>query len=115
MIALPPGSLIYPACGYTDMRKGLDGLAMLAQEALRQDPFSGAPFVFRGKRGDLIKALWFDGQGMCLFVKRLENGRLVWPQAKEGSVLLTAAQLSILLDAINWRASVRTWRPELAG
>lgn len=115
MIALPPGSRIYLACGYTDMRKGMDGLAMLAQEALRQDPFGGVLFVFRGKRGDLIKALWFDGQGLCLFAKRLEKGRFVWPQAKDGSVSLSSAQLSMLLEAIDWRAPVRTWRPELAG
>jgi transposase len=115
VIALPPGARIYLACGATDMRKGFDGLAMLAQQALQQDPFSGALFLFRGKRGDLVKALWFDGQGMCLFAKRLERGRFVWPSAKDGAVRLTAAQLSMLLEAIDWRAPLRSWRPELAG
>jgi transposase len=115
VIALPPGARIYLACGATDMRKGFDGLAMLAQQALQQDPFSGALFLFRGKRGDLVKALWFDGQGMCLFAKRLERGRFVWPSAKDGAVRLSAAQLSMLLEAIDWRAPLRSWRPELAG
>lgn len=115
MIALPPGTRIYLACGCTDMRKGLDGLAMLAQETLREDPFSGAVFIYRGKRGDLVKALWFDGQGLCLFAKRLERGRFVWPSAQNGSVSLTAAQLAMLLEAIDWRAPLRTWRPRLAG
>ncbi len=64
--------------------------------------------------GDLIKVLCWDGQGLCLYAKRLEKGRFVWPQAKEGSVSLTAAQLSMLLEAIDWRAPVRTWRPEMA-
>jgi transposase len=115
VIALPTGARIYLACGATDMRKGFDGLAMLAQQALQQDPFSGALFLFRGKRGDLVKALWFDGQGMCLFAKRLERGRFVWPSAKDGAVRLSAAQLSMLLEAIDWRAPLRSWRPELAG
>ncbi len=77
MIALPPGMRVWVACGHTDMRKGMDGLAMLAQQALEQDPFSGSPFVFRGKRGGLVKLLWFDSQGMCLFSKRLEQGHFV--------------------------------------
>lgn len=67
MIAIPTGARIYLALGSTDMRKGFDGLSMLAQQALAQDPFSGSLFVFRGKRGDLLKILWWDGQGfVCL-------------------------------------------------
>ena len=72
-------------------------------------------FVFRGRRGDLIKVLWWDGQGLCLFAKRLERGRFLWPQAKDGSVVLTAAQLSMLLEGIDWRAPRRSWTPEVAG
>jgi transposase len=64
--------------------------------------------------GDLIKILSWDGQGLCLFAKRLERGRFVWPQAKEGAVSLTPAQLSMLLEGIDWRMPARTWRPELA-
>lgn len=115
MIALPSQGRIYLACGQTDMRKGFDGLAVLAQEVLKQDPHSGALFAFRGKRGDLIKLLWWDGQGLNLFAKRLEKGRFVWPQASTGSVSLTAAQLAMLLEGIDWRAPVRSWRPALAG
>ena len=75
------------------------------------DPFSGHVFVFRGRRGDRLKVLWFDGDGMCLFCKRLEIGRFVWPQADSGRVALTAAQLSMLLEGIDWRRPVRTARP----
>ena len=96
------------------MRKGMDGLAALAQTALSENPFSGHIFVFRGRRGDLVKLLWFDGDGLCLFAKRLERGRFVWPQADSGSVALSAAQLSMLLEGIDWRRPTRTWIPEMA-
>ena len=93
--------------------------ASLAQNHLDKDPFSGQLFVFRGRRGDLIKVLCWDGQGLCLFAKRLEKGRFVWPQANDGAVCLTPAQLSMLLEGIDWRMPARTWfpegRPELAG
>lgn len=89
---------IYLACGATDMRKGFDGLAVLVQQVLEQSPHSGALFAFRGKRGDLVKLLWYDGQGLYLFSKRMDRGRFVWPSAKTGKVSLTAAQLSMLLD-----------------
>lgn len=97
------------------MRKGFDGLSMLAQEVLKQDPFSGHLFVFRGRQGRLVKILTWDGQGFCLFAKRLEKGRFVWPMTRDGSVTLTAAQLSMLLEGIDWRAPQRTWQPTLAG
>ena len=74
MIALPSGGRIYLACGHTDMRRGFDGLAVMVQEVLTHDPHSGALFAFRGKRGDLLKLLWWDGQGLCLFAKRLVKG-----------------------------------------
>jgi transposase len=115
MITLPSGVRVWLACGYTDMRKGMDGLAMLAQQALTEDPFGGALFAFRGKRGGLVKLLWFDGQGMCLFSKRLEQGHFVWPSTQTGRVSLTPAQLSMLLEGIDWRMPVRVRRPELAG
>ena len=115
MIAIPSGMRIYLAMGPTDMRKGFDGLSMLAQEVLKQEPFSGHLFVFRGKRGDLAKVLYWDGQGFCLFAKRLEKGRFVWPITKEGSVTLTPAQLSMLLEGIDWRTPQRTWQPTVAG
>jgi len=114
MIALPAGTRVWLAAGVTDMRKGMDGLAALVQTALAENPFSGHIFVFRGRRGDLVKLLWFDGDGVCLLAKRLERGRFVWPQATSGSVALSAAQLSMLLEGIDWRRPTRTWTPELA-
>jgi transposase len=101
--------------GPTDMRKGFDGLSVLAQEALKLDPFSGSFFIFRGKRGDLVKVLYWDGQGFCLFAKRLEKGRFVWPLTKAGSVTLTPAQMSMLLEGIDWRAPQRSFTPTVAG
>ena len=94
--------------------RGFDGLAAIVQEKLAADPFSGHVFIFRGRRGDLVKLLWWDGDGCCLFAKRLERGRFIWPQATEGSVHLTAAQLSMLLEGIDWRRPIRTWQPEAA-
>ena len=114
MIGLPAGTRVWLAAGVTDMRKGMDGLAALVQTTLAADPFSGHLFVFRGRRGDLVKVLWWSGDGMCLFVKRLERGRFVWPQADSGSVCLSGAQLSMLLEGIDWRRPTKTWRPEVA-
>lgn len=114
MIGLPAGTKVWIAAGVTDMRKGMDGLFALAQTALEQEPFSGHVFVFRGRRGDLLKLVWFDGDGLCLFAKRLERGRFIWPQANSGTVSLSAAQLSMLLEGIDWRRPQRTWRPEVA-
>jgi len=114
MIGLPAGTRVWLAAGLTDMRRGFDGLAALVQGALTQDPFSGHVFVFRGRRGDIVKVLWWDGQGLCLFAKRLEKGRFIWPQADSGSVALSPAQLSMLLEGIDWRMPRRTWQPTLA-
>ena len=115
MIGLPLGVKVFLACGRTDMRKGMDGLAMQVQAVLREDPFSGHVFCFRGRRGDLLKALYWDTQGMCLFAKRLERGRFIWPSPADGIVAISAAQLAYMLDGIDWRNPVRTWRPEVAG
>jgi len=115
MIPIPSGARVWLATGHTDMRKGFDGLALLVQEKLRHDPHQGHLFVFRGRRGSLIKVLWHDGQGMCLFAKRLERGRFIWPSVVDGAVAITAAQLGYLLEGIDWRAPIRTQRPELAG
>jgi transposase len=114
MIALPAGTRVWVAAGVTDMRKGMDGLAALVQTTLAENPFSGHIFVFRGRRGDLVKLVWFDGDGLCLFAKRLERGRFVWPQATSGTVALSAAQLAMLLEGIDWRRPAKTWRPEIA-
>src|SRR5208282_375433 len=79
-----PGVRVWLACGRTDMRKGMDGLAMLAQQVLNDDPFGGAVFAFRGRRGGIVKLLWYDGQGLCLYTKRLERGHFVWPVTDTG-------------------------------
>ena len=101
------------------MRKGFNGLSALAKTVLKHDPYSGHLFVFRGRRGDLIKVVWFDGQGACLFSKRLEKGRFVWPSpatiSEGGKVSVTPTQLAMLLEGIDWRALRRTWRPLTAG
>jgi transposase len=113
MIGLPTGTQIWIAAGVTDLRRGFDGLSAIAQTALEQNPFSGHVFVFRGRSGDLIKLLWWDGDGLCLFAKRLERGRFVWPQAENGNVSLTRAQLSMLLEGIDWRRPQRTHTPQI--
>ena len=112
---LPTGVRVYVACGATDMRKGFDGLAALIQTALELDPYGGALFVFRGKRGDLVKALVWDGQGLVLYAKRLERGRFLWPSSADGVVTITPAQLGYLLEGIDWRMPQHTWRPRAAG
>ena len=96
VIELRTGTRIWIAAGVTDMRRGFPGLSAQVQMILKQQPFSGHVFVFRGRRGDTIKILWADEDGLCLFAKRLERGRFIWPQAKEGTVSLTRAQLSML-------------------
>lgn len=108
MIGPPPGTRVWLVAGITDMRKGFNGLSALVQTALEDNPFCGHLFVFRGRRGDLIKVLWWDGDGLCLFAKRLERGKFIWPRAEDGKVSLTRAQLSMLLEGIDWRMPVRT-------
>jgi transposase len=114
MTSLPAGTQIWIAAGKTDLRRGFTGLSSLVQTVLEQDPFSGHVFVFRGRRGDLLKVLWWDGDGLCLLAKRLERGRFVWPQADSGTVSLTRAQLSMLLEGIDWRRPQRTAAPQIA-
>lgn len=112
MIVLPADTQIWLAAGVTDMRRGMHGLAALVQTTLESTPYSGHVFVFRGRRGDLLKVLWADRDGLCLFMKRLERGRFVWPMTASGSVHLTPAQLSMLLEGIDWRRPQRTWQPQ---
>jgi transposase len=131
VIPFPSGTRVWLATGHTDLRRGMNGLALQVQEVLKRDPYSGHVFVFRGRRGDLIKILWSDSQGVCLFAKRLERGRFIWPSPADGPVgsadippgdraggpmvTISAAQLGYLLEGIDWRMPQRTWRPELAG
>jgi transposase len=116
LIALPSGLRVYIACGFTDMRKGAVGLAMLVQQGLEANPFDGAVYAFRGRRAGLIKLIWHDGIGLCMLTKRLEQGQFAWPSATStGRIALSAAQLAALLDGCEWRAPVARLRPELAG
>ena len=112
MMALPSVTRIYVACGVSDMRRGFDGLCAQIEGTLKLDPYGGAVFIFRGKRGDLIKALHWDGQGLVLYSKRLEKGRFVWPQARDGTLSLTPAQMSMLVEGIDWRQVAWTARPQ---
>ena len=115
MIPVPAQTKVWLAGGVTDMRKGFAGLSAQAEKILLADPYCGHLFVFRGRRGDLIKVIWWDGQGACLFSKRLERGRFVWPSAADGKIRISPAQLSMLLEGIDWRIPQRTWRPLTTG
>ena len=115
MIPQPSGTKVWLATGHTDMRKGISGLSLLVQEVLGRDPFCGHLFVFRGRRSDLIKIVWHDGQGGCLFMKRLDRGQFTWPSASDGAISITPAQLAYLAEGIDWRNPQRTWRPTQAG
>jgi len=106
---------VWLATGHTDMRKGMNSLALQVQEKLRRNPHAGDLFVFRGKRGDRIKMIWNDGLGMSLYIKRLERGRFIWPTVENDTVSITAAQLNYLLSGIDWRNPVYTFRPSVAG
>lgn len=115
MIPVPGGVRVWIASGHTDMRKGMPGLALLVQEHFKRDPFAGDVFVFRGRGGALIKAIWHDGLGLSLYAKRLDRGRFIWPQTTDGVVALTPGQMSYLLEGIDWRNPQATWRPQAAG
>jgi transposase len=115
MIPVPAHKKIRLAGGVTDMRKGFVGLAAMAEQVLEADPYNGHLFVFRGRRGDLLKVIWWDGQGACLFRKRLERGLFVWPSVADGKLHVWSAQLSMLLEGIDWRAPLRTWQPLTTG
>ena len=115
MISLPAGSRIWLVAGITDMRNGFNGLASKVQNVLKDDPFSGHLFIFRGRRGDQIKVLWADSDGLCLFTKRLERGRFVWPVTRDGKVHLTPAQLSMLLEGIDWKHPKPSRQPSGCG
>ena len=115
MIPVPSGVRVWLATGHTDMRKGFPSLSLQVQEVLRRDPLSGHLFCFRGRSGDLLKVIWHDGQGACLFTKRLERGRFLWPSPADGAVTISSAQLGYLLSGIDWRNPQETWRPTSVG
>jgi transposase len=101
--------------GRTDMRRGINGLALQVQGSLGRDPHGGNLHVFRGARDDLIKILWHDGMGISLYAKRLERGRFIWPSPADGVIAISASQLAYMLDGIDWRNPQLTWRPSSAG
>jgi transposase len=116
MIAFPAGTKVWIASGVTDMRKGMNTLALQVQQGLGRDPYAGEIFCFRGRRGDLVKLLWHDGVGMSLYMKRLEAGRFIWPVSGSGEALqVSAAQIGYLLEGIDWRNPRWTQRPAKAG
>ena len=115
MIPVPCNTRIWLAAGITDMRRGFNTLAAQVQQHLGEDPYSGHMFVFRGRQCDLVKIIWWDQQGACLFTKRLERGRFVWPCAKDGKVNLSTSQLAMLLEGIDWRMPQQTWKPLVVG
>ncbi len=86
-----------------DFRKGMDGLAALVRETMQADPFSGTIYVFRAKRADRVKLIFWDGSGVCLLAKRLEKGTFRWPRIADGAIHLSAAQFSALMEGLDWR------------
>jgi transposase len=115
VIPIPSGSRVWIATGHTDMRRGMQGLALQIQEQLKRDPHAGDLYIFRGRRGDLAKVLWHDGLGLSLYAKRLDRGKFIWPSATEGAVSISAAQMAYMLEGIDWRNPQLTWRPKSAG
>lgn len=111
MISLASGTKVYLACRPVSMRYGFDGLAALVKQVLDVDPFSGHVFIFHSKRADYLKILHYDGSGLCLFAKRLESGKFVWPPVVDGGMTLTPAQLALLIEAIDWRRTVAPETP----
>ncbi len=112
---IPSGVRVWVAMGHTDMRRGMQSLALMVQQHLHRDPYGGDLYVFRGRSGSLVKIIWHDGIGMSLYAKRLEKGRFIWPSATDGIVALTASQLACLLEGIDWRNPQYSWRPQSAG
>lgn len=115
MIPVPSGVRVWLTVGRTDMRKGMNGLALQVSQALGRGPHAGDLYAFRGAGGDLIKIVWHDGVGMSLNAKRLEKGRFIWPSLADGVVAISAAQLAYVLEEIDWRNPCHTWRPNAPG
>ena len=115
MIPIPSGVRVWIATGHTDMRRGMQGLALRFRRSLKRDPHAGDLYIFRGRRGDLAKILWHDGIGLSLYAKRLDRGKFIWPSASDGAVSISAAQMAYMLEGIDWRNPQLTWRPQERG
>jgi transposase len=113
---IPSGAKVLLASHPVDFRKGPDGLMALVRDA-GADPFNGALYVFRAKRADRIKIVWWDGSGLCLYAKRLEKAQFCWPRIGHHRVQLNQAQLLALVDGLDWKKvrPVLVKRPQSAG
>ena len=110
MIGLGAGTRIYLRCGVTDLRKAFDGLARIVEEDIRRNILDGEFIVFCNRARNRLKAIYWDGSGLCLFAKRLEGGRFAWPQSAEAAREITSAELSMLLEGIDFRNTThRLW------
>src|SRR5258706_6168058 len=115
MIPIPSGVRVWIATGHTDMRRGMQGLALTVQESLKRDPHAGDLYIFRGRRGDLAKILWHDGIGLSPFAKRLDRGKFIWPSASSGAGSIFSSQMAYLVVGFGLRKSRLTWRPQRGG
>jgi transposase len=98
-------------CTYpVDFRKGIDSLVALVQHEFHQDPFAGVVYIFRSKRADRMKILWWDGSGIFLMTKRLEDGRFLWPQIHDGTYRINAQQMAALVGGYQWQKVHRNRR-----
>ena len=113
MTSFAQGTKVFLACQPVDMRKGFNGLAAQVATVIKMDPYCGHAFVFRGKRGDYVKVLYWDGSGLCLYAKRLEKGRFVWPPIVDERFHMTSSQLALLLEGMDWRRTVAPMPPQL--
>ena len=115
MIPIPSGVRVWIATGHTDMRRGMQSLALTVQESLKRDPHAGDLYIFRGRRGDLVKILWHDGLGMSLYAKAPGPREVHLALGVIGAVSVSAAQMAYMLEGIDWRNPQLTWRPQSAG
>ena len=116
LVAFDAQVKIYLCTSHTDMRKGVNSLSLLAESLIPRCVFSGALFIFRGKSATRIKILWWDGQGFCLFYKCFDQGKFIWPNgADRAPIMLTRAQLSMLIEGVDWRKPRWSKPPEYAG
>src|SRR3982074_3237063 len=115
MIPVPSGVRVCLATAHTDMRKGFASLSLQVQEILHRNPLSGHLFCFRGRRGDLLKVIWHDGQGACLFTTEVETGRFLCASLADGALPLSPASTRYLLSTLDWRRPEESWRPTSVG
>lgn len=107
MLQVASGTRVFLACRPVDMRMGAPGLCAAVGKLLQEDPFSGSLFLFRSRRGNYLKMVYYDGSGICVFAKKMERQRFVWPRTLEAKAPLSAGQLSLLVEGIDWRQTVR--------